>query len=151
MRDKGILGGKIANAIDIHQEALHLALKPVMMLIMFLMKSNQKLSVIENAGALLRPLGNCALSGFCLRTMRHASNPSQRVDSSNSLNSFIILSEALTVSILKTKRLLRSFWIYGFNRQINIWHKYDMIACRGLIVEGRVKLNQSHDPRSIEL
>src|SRR4051812_45223098 len=83
--------------------------------------------------------------------MRHASNPSRRVDSSDSMNSFNILSEALMVSILKTKRLLCSLWVYGFNRQINIWHKYDMIACRGLIVEGRVKLNHSHDPGSIEL
>ena len=36
MSDKGILGGKIANAINIHQEALHLTLKPVVMLVLFL-------------------------------------------------------------------------------------------------------------------
>ena len=36
MSNKGILGGKIANAIDIHQEALHLTLKPVVMLVLFL-------------------------------------------------------------------------------------------------------------------
>ena len=37
MCNKGILGGKISNAIYVHQEALHLTLKPVMMLILFLM------------------------------------------------------------------------------------------------------------------
>src|SRR3954467_14055537 len=111
MRDKSILGGKIANAIDVHQEALHLALQPFMMLILFLMKGNQKLSVIENAGALLRPLGNCAFSSFSLRAVRQASDPSQWIDTSNSLNSFIVLGEALMVSILKTKRLLCSLWV----------------------------------------
>ena len=64
MGNKGILGGKIANAINIHQEALHLALQPVMMPILFLMKSHQKLSVIENTSALLGSLGNGAISGF---------------------------------------------------------------------------------------
>ena len=38
MSNKGILGGKVVNAIDIHQEALHLSLEPEMMLILFLMK-----------------------------------------------------------------------------------------------------------------
>src|SRR3954469_25873095 len=113
MRDKGILGGKIANAIDVHQEALHLALQPVMMLILFLMKGNQKLSVIEDARALLRPLGNCALSSFSLRTVRQASNPSQWIDASDSLNSFNVLHEALVISILKTKGLLGRLWVYG--------------------------------------
>ena len=47
MCNKGILGGKIANAVDIHQEVVHLVLQPVMMPILFLMKSNQKLSVIR--------------------------------------------------------------------------------------------------------
>ena len=47
MGNKGILGGKIANAVDVHQEALHLVLQPVMMPILFLMKSRQKLSVIR--------------------------------------------------------------------------------------------------------
>ena len=28
MSNKGILGGKVTNAIDIHQEALHLFLEP---------------------------------------------------------------------------------------------------------------------------
>ena len=60
MGNKGILGGKIANAVDIHQEALHLALQPVMMPILFLMKGNQKLSVIENTESLLGPLCNGA-------------------------------------------------------------------------------------------
>ena len=46
MSDKGILGGKIAYAVDIHQEALHLTLKPVMMFVPFLMQRDEKLSVI---------------------------------------------------------------------------------------------------------
>ena len=46
MSDKGILGGKIANAVDIHQEALHLTLKPVVMFVLFLMQHDEKLSVI---------------------------------------------------------------------------------------------------------
>ena len=46
MGNKGILGGKIANAVDIHQEALHLTLKPVMMFVLFLMQRDDKLSVI---------------------------------------------------------------------------------------------------------
>ena len=66
MCNKGILGGKISNAIDIHQEALHLALKPVMMLILFLMYSDEKLSVIENTRSLPRPLGDGTCSGFSL-------------------------------------------------------------------------------------
>ena len=41
MSNKGILGGKVANAIDIHQEALHLALEPEMMLILLLMESHK--------------------------------------------------------------------------------------------------------------
>ena len=58
--EKGILGGKITNAVDIHQEAVHLALQLVMMPILFLMKSNHKFSVIENTRSLLGPLGNGA-------------------------------------------------------------------------------------------
>ena len=41
-----MLGGKIANAVDIHQEALHLMLKPVVMFVLFLMPRDEKLSVI---------------------------------------------------------------------------------------------------------
>ena len=42
MSDKAILGGKVANEIDIHQDALHLMLEPVMMLILFLMQGDKK-------------------------------------------------------------------------------------------------------------
>ena len=49
MSNKGILGGKVTNAIDIHQEALHLFLEPKVMFILFLMKGRKKFSVIENA------------------------------------------------------------------------------------------------------
>ena len=70
MSDKCILDGKVVNAINIHQEALHLTFQPVMMLIMFLMQGNEKLSVIENTRSLPRPLSNSALSGFSLSTVR---------------------------------------------------------------------------------
>ena len=70
MSDKGILGGKIVNAIYVHQEALHLSLQPVVMLILFLMQGNEKLSVIENTRSLPRPLSNSAFSGFSLSTVR---------------------------------------------------------------------------------
>ena len=78
MGNKGILGGKIANAVDIHQEALHLALQPVMMAILFLVKGNQKLSVIENTRSLLGSLGNSALSGFSKGMMRCTCSISQK-------------------------------------------------------------------------
>ena len=58
MSDKGILGGKIANAVDIHQEALHLTLKPVVMFVLFLMQRDEKLSVVEDTRSSLRPLLN---------------------------------------------------------------------------------------------
>ena len=45
VRDKGVLGRKIANAIYIHQEALHLPLLLVMMVILLLMQSHKKLMV----------------------------------------------------------------------------------------------------------
>ena len=64
MSNKCILGGKISNTIDFHQEALHLSLEPEMMLILFLMKGHKKFSVIENTRTLPRPLGNGAFSGF---------------------------------------------------------------------------------------
>ena len=66
MCNKGILGGKIANAIDIHQETLHLSLQPVVMLILFLMQVHEKLSVIEYTRSLSRPLSNSAFSGFSM-------------------------------------------------------------------------------------
>ena len=79
MSDKCILGGKVANAINIHQEALHLTLEPVMMLILFLMQGDEKLSVIENTRSLPRPLGNCAFSGFSMGT-RGTCISSQRIN-----------------------------------------------------------------------
>ena len=66
MSDKCILGGKIVNAVDVHQEALHLSLQPVVMLILFLMQGNEKLSVIENTRSLPRPLSDGTCSGFSL-------------------------------------------------------------------------------------
>ena len=83
MGDKGILGGKVANVIDIHQEAMHLMLEPVMMPILFLMKGNQKLSVVENTRSLLGPLGNGAFSGFGEGTMRCTCSTSQRINTSD--------------------------------------------------------------------
>ena len=91
MGNKGILGGKIANAVDIHQEALHLALQPVMMPILFLMKSHQKLSVIENTSALLGSLGNGAISGLSESRMRCTCSASQRIHPSDCFNSFNVL------------------------------------------------------------
>ena len=112
---QGILGGKVANPVYVHQEALHLALQPVMILILFLMKGNQKLSVIENTRSLLGPLCNGAFSGFSEGTMRCTCSTSQRINTSDCLNSLNVLREALILSILKTKGLLGRLWIDGFN------------------------------------
>ena len=133
MGNKGILGGKIVNHVYVHQEALHLALQPVMMPILFLMKGNQKLSVIENTRSLLGPLGNGAFSGFSEGTMRCTCSTSQRINTGDYFNSFNVLRETLMLSILKTKRLLGRLWIDGFNGHINIRQKDPMIASRGLI------------------
>ena len=133
MGNKGILGGKIVNAVDIHQEALHLVLQLVMMPILFLMKSNQKLSVIENTRSLLGPLGNSAFNGFSEGTMRCTCSTSQRINMSDCFNSLNVLSETLMLSILKTKRLLGRLWIDGLNGHINVRQKDPMIASRGLI------------------
>ena len=133
MCNKGILGGKIANAVDIHQEALHLALQPVMMPILFLMKSNQKLSVIENTRSLLGSLGNSAFSGFSKGTMRCTCSTSQRINTIDCFNSFNVLSETLMLRVLKTKRFLGRLWINGFNGHIHIRQKDPMIASRWLI------------------
>ena len=102
MGNKSILGGKIANAINIHQEALHLTLQPVMMPILFLMKSHQKLSVIENTSALLGSLGNGAISGFSESRMRCTCSASQRIHTSDCFNSFNVLRKTLMLRILKT-------------------------------------------------
>ena len=115
MSDKGILGGKVANAIDIQQEALHLSLQPVVMLLLFLMKGDEKLSVIEDTRSLSRPLRNCALSGFSIGTMRTMCIASQRINTSDCLDSFNGLCEALVISIVKINRLLGRLWVYGFN------------------------------------
>ena len=115
MSNKGILGGKVANAIDIHQEALHLSLEPKVMFILFLMKGHKKFSVIENARTLARPLGNGAFSGFSGRSVRQTSVTSKWIDSCCCLNTFNGLSEALVLGILKTKRLLGRVRIYSFN------------------------------------
>ena len=133
MGNKGILGGKIANAVDIHQEAVHLALQPIMMPILFLMKSNQKLSVIENTRSLLGPLGNSAFSGFSEGTMRCTCSTSQRINTSDCFNSFNVLSETLMLRILKTKRFLGRLRINAFNGHIHIRQKDPMIASRWLI------------------
>ena len=133
MGNKGILGGKIANAINIHQEALHLALQPVMMLILFLMKGNQKFLVIENTRSLLGPLGNGAFSCFSEGTMRCTGSTNQRINTRDCWDSFNVLSEALIISILKTKGLLGRLWIDGFNGHINVRQKDPMIAIRWLI------------------
>ena len=119
MSDKCILGGKIANAIYIHQETLHLTLEPEMMLILFLMQSHKKFSVIEDPRALLWPLSNCALSSFSWRTMRQTSISSHQIDTRDSLDSFHRLSEALMFSILKTKRLLGRFRVYMASTDIS--------------------------------
>ena len=133
MSDKGILGGKIANAVDIHPKALHLALQPVMMPILFLMKSHQKLSVIENTSALLGSLGNGAISGFSESRMRCMCSASQRINTSDCFNSFNVLRKTLMLRILKTKRFLGRLRINGFNRHIDIRQKDPMIASRWLI------------------
>ena len=133
MSNKGILGGKIANAIDIHQEALHLSLEPEMMLILFLMKGHKKFSVIENARTLPRPLCNGAFSGFSEGTMRCTCSTNQRINTSDCFNSFNVLRETLMLRILKSKRLLGRLRINGFNGHIHIRQKDPMIASRGLI------------------
>ena len=102
MSNKGILGGKIANAINIHQEALHLTLQPVMMPILFLMKSHKKLSVIENTSALLGSWVSCTVSGFSESRMRCTCSANQRIHTSDCFNSFNGLCEASVISIVKT-------------------------------------------------
>ena len=151
MREKCILGCKVANAVDVSHDALHLALEPIMMPILLLMQANEKLSVIENMRSLSRPLSNCAVSGFGLGTVRCMCSTSQRIDSSGSQHTFNGLTEALTINVMKIKWLLVRLWIDGFNRHIDIWQENNVVACRWLIVESSVKLDQTHDPWSIEL
>ena len=98
MSDKSILGGKVANAIYIHQEALHLTLEPKMMLILLLMQGHQKFSVIEDPRALLRPSSNGAFSGFRACTTSVAG---QWINTRSNLNTFNMLGKALTIYIVK--------------------------------------------------
>ena len=104
-----------------------------MMLILFLMKSHKKLSVIENTRMLPRPLRNGAFSGFSEGTMRCTCSASQRINTSDCFNSFNVLRETLMLGILKTKRLLGRLWINGFNGHIHVRQKDPMIASRWLI------------------
>ena len=60
------------------------------------------------------------------------------------------LGESLTIDIVKINWLLCRLWVNGFNRQINLWQEYEMIACRRLIVDCKVKLYKAHYPWSIE-
>ena len=64
MGNESVLGGKISDAIYIHQEAFHLSLQPVMMPILLLMKGHKKLSVVENTSALLGSWSSGTVSGF---------------------------------------------------------------------------------------
>ena len=98
MGNKSILGGKIANAINIRQEALHLMLQPVMMLVLFLMQGHKKLSVIEHTGSLARPWRNGAFCGFSTCT---ASVAGQWINTRSNLNTFNMLRETLTICIVK--------------------------------------------------
>ena len=134
MSDKCILGGKVANAIDIHQEALHLTLQPVVMFVLFLMQRDEKLSVIENTRSSLRPLRNGATSDISLST-RGTCVSSQRINTSDCLDSFNGLGEALVISIVKINGILSRLWVNGFNLKINLGQEYKMIARRRLIVE----------------
>ena len=67
------------------------------------------------------------------------------------LKSFNGLGETLTINIVKINWLLGRLWVDGFDRQINLCQEYKMIARRQLIVEGKVKLDKTHYPWSIEL
>ena len=55
------------------------------------------------------------------------------------------------IDIVKINWLLGRLRVYGFDRQINLWQEYEMIARRRLIVDSRVKLDKTHYPWSIEL
>ena len=106
--------------------------------------------VVENTRSLPRPLGNGAFSGFSLGA-RGTCVASQGINTRDCLNSFNGLGEALTINIVKINWILCRLWVNSFNRQINLWQEYKMITRRRLIVEGRVKLDKTHYPWSIEL
>ena len=114
MSDKGILGGKIVNAVDIHQEALHLTLKPVVMFVLFLMQRDEKLSIIEDTRSSLRPLRNGATSGISL-SARGTCVASLGINARDCLNSFNGLGEALVINIVKINGILSRLWVNGFN------------------------------------
>ena len=104
-----------------------------MMSILFLMKSHQKLSVIENTRSLLGSLGNGAFGGFSEGMMRCTCSSSQRINTGDGFNSFNVLRETLMLRILKTKRLLGRLRINGSNGHLHIRQKDPMIASRWLL------------------
>ena len=112
-----------------------------MVLVVFLMQGYKKLLVIEHTRSLPRPWSNSAFGGFSTCTRSIAS---QRIDTRSSLNTFNMPRETLTIDIVKINCLLGRLWVYGFNGHINLWQEYEMVACRGLIVNSRVKLDQTH-------
>ena len=57
----------------------------------------------------------------------------------------------LTIDVVKINWLLGRLWVYGFDRQINLWQEYEMIAHRRLIVDSRMMLDEAHYPWSIKL
>ena len=61
------------------------------------------------------------------------------------------ISEKDQINIVKINWLLCRLWVNDFDKQINLWQEYKMIACRRLIVDSRVKLDEAHYPWSIEL
>ena len=50
------------------------------------------------------------------------------------------------IDIVKINWLLCRLWVNGFDRQINLWQEYKVIARRWLIVDSRVKLDEAHYP-----
>ena len=66
----------------------------------------------------------------------------------NSVNG---MSEALVIGVVKINWLLGRLWVYGFDRHINLWQEYQMVARRRLIDDSRVKLDEAHNTWSIKL
>ena len=131
MCNERILGGEVANAIDIHKKTLHLTLHPVMMPILLLMKRNYNLLVIEHTSMLLRPLSYCAGCSISVGTMLQPKLTSKRTSRSRRirhLNAFKWLSEALEGNIVFMNRLLGRLRIYVFIRHIHFRQKDNMVA-----------------------
>ena len=87
--------------------------------------------VIKDTMMLLRPLSNCACSGFSVGTVRKEHVANQRVCRSCSIghmNPFDWLHEALELSILKVDWLLCRLGVDGFKRYINFRQKNYMVA-----------------------